>query len=152
MTLTSKDGMKVSGIGAGSGPTESRKADKAGKAQSGAFARHLAQAGGANEPVPVEGTGAISVVDAVLAAQAMGDALDREQRRQFIARGETLLDRLDELRHGLLLGTISKERLTELANLVRDRTGACADPRLAAVLDEIELRVEVELAKLGMAG
>ena len=49
---------------------------------------------------------------------------------------------------GLLMGTLPKEKLTELADMVRTRRESCQDPRLAALLDEIELRAEVEIAKL----
>jgi len=52
------------------------------------------------------------------------------------------------VRHGLLMGTLPKEKLTELADMVRSRRESCQDPRLAALLDEIELRAEVEIAKL----
>jgi hypothetical protein len=59
-----------------------------------------------------------------------------------------MLDRLDEIRHGLLTGTLSRARLGELNDLVREQRGAVGDPGLAQVLDEIELRARVELAKL----
>jgi hypothetical protein len=59
-----------------------------------------------------------------------------------------MLDRLDEIRLGLLSGAVSKERLVELSRLARARRADVDDPRLVEVLDEIELRAEVELAKL----
>jgi len=59
-----------------------------------------------------------------------------------------MLDRLDDIRLGLLTGTVSKERLSELSRLARVRRAEVDDPRLVEVLDEIELRAEVELAKL----
>jgi len=46
------------------------------------------------------------------------------------------------------MGEIPSARMAALAQSVRSRREACSDPRLAALLDEIELRVEVELAKL----
>ena len=68
----------------------------------------------------------------------------------MIRRGEDILDRLEDLRHGLLTGTISADKLQTLAHVVRTGRGNCGDPRLAALLDEIELRAEVELAKLSL--
>ena len=62
-----------------------------------------------------------------------------------------ILDRLDEIRHGLLSGSLSLAQVTGLANLVRSRRATIADPRLRDVLDEIELRAEVEIAKLTAA-
>ncbi|TAN57291.1 MAG: flagellar assembly protein FliX, partial [Rhodospirillales bacterium] len=67
-------------------------------------------------------------------------------------RGESILGHLDELRHGLLMGHLPKERLIELAQLVRGKRDQVDDPLLAQVLDEIELRAEVELAKLSPRG
>jgi len=59
-----------------------------------------------------------------------------------------MLDQLDELRHGLLDGSISEESLGNLSKLVRAKRENVDDPQLMEVLDEIELRAEVELAKL----
>jgi hypothetical protein len=69
-------------------------------------------------------------------------------RRRMWQRGEDLLDGLDEIRHGLLIGALPRERVVRLLALVRSRREQVADPRLSAILDEIELRAEVELAKL----
>jgi hypothetical protein len=76
----------------------------------------------------------------------MADATTGRSRAR--ARGEAMLDRLDEIRLGLLAGAMPKERLVELSRLARVRRGEVDDPRLVEVLDEIELRAEVELAKL----
>ena len=75
-------------------------------------------------------------------------SFDGEERRRMVKYGEDLLDKLDDIRHGLLLGSIPKDKLIALAQMVRSRRGQVTDPRLSAVLDEIELRAEVELAKL----
>ena len=52
------------------------------------------------------------------------------------------------MRKGLLLGSIPKDRLAELARMVREKRERGADPVVSRLLDEIELRAEVELAKL----
>lgn len=64
-------------------------------------------------------------------------------------RGFDLLDRLDEIRMGLLMGTIPTDRLNNLLRLVRGSRDGAMDPKLNAILDDIELRAMVELAKLG---
>ena len=85
-------------------------------------------------------------LDAILALQAVGDFT--ESRRKAIKRGRGLLDLLEAMKADLLVGSVAPERLDamvgQLRNL-RDRV----DPELDAVVDEIELRVLVELAKLG---
>ena len=88
------------------------------------------------------------MVDSLLAIQSVGDATDREGRRRLVRRGEEMLDRLEDLRRDLLLGAVPTDKLVALAQMVRMQRGNCADPQLGALLDEIELRAEVELAKL----
>lgn len=46
------------------------------------------------------------------------------------------------------MGYISRDRLIEISRLVKDNRYQSEDPRLQEILGEIELRVEVELAKL----
>ena len=62
--------------------------------------------------------------------------------------GNDLLDRLEQLRMSVLTGAISKDRLQELARTMRERKVQSDDPRLNDLVAEIELRVEVEIAKL----
>lgn len=141
--------MKVSGVGNAAGPSQTRKAGKADKTASGSFARQLGEGAEAvDEAATVDAPAAVASVDALLAAQAVAGDLEQEVRRRLIRRGDEILDRLDELRHALLMGSVPKERLIQLAQMVRSRRDAVADPRLATLLDEIELRAEVELAKL----
>lgn len=141
--------MKVSGIGGARGPSDTRKTGRTGKSETGAFARHLASASDRAEgPAPIEPASTISGIDALLAAQAVGDALEQEQRQRLVSYGETLLDRLEEVRLGLILGAIPYDQLTGLASMMREQRDRAQDPRLAAILGDIELRVEVELAKL----
>jgi hypothetical protein len=52
------------------------------------------------------------------------------------------------LKLGLLRGSISGERLAQLAQLARAGRALTDDPGLDEVLGEIELRAAVELAKL----
>ena len=55
---------------------------------------------------------------------------------------------LDEVRDGLLAGGIPRATLNRLATAVSKRQEGFSDPKLQGVLDEIELRARVELAKL----
>jgi hypothetical protein len=56
---------------------------------------------------------------------------------------------LDELRLAILDGRLRPVDLERLTRLVAEQRTAADDPRLAGILDEIELRAAVELAKLG---
>lgn len=95
----------------------------------------------------VAGSGPIAAVDSLLALQEVPDATTGRSRA--VLRGVDLLDNLDEIRLGLLVGTIPHSKLSALMNAVRESREEVDDPRLAAVLDEIEVRASVELAKLG---
>ena len=139
--------MKVTGAGPTASTDKTRRAARPGA--KGGFADHLSEAmDDVGEALSLSGPAALSGVDALLAAQATDETTDREARQRLLRHGEDILDRLEEVRHGLLLGMIPKERLLDLARMVRARRDSIGDPRLAALLDEIELRAEVELAKL----
>ena len=75
-------------------------------------------------------------------------APDHKERQRRAQRGAELLDRLEEIRRGLLTGAIPKDRLAQLAQMMREKRERGADPMISRLLDEIELRAEVELAKL----
>jgi hypothetical protein len=94
----------------------------------------------------VSGPGPIAALDSILTLQAMDDSTDG--RSKGMAHGEQLLDMLDQVRDGLLAGGIPRTTLNRLANAVSRRHESFADPKLQTVLDEIELRAHVELAKL----
>jgi hypothetical protein len=87
----------------------------------------------------------IGGIDTLLALQGVENPAERRQRA--VKRGRYALDVLDELKMGLLDGKLDSSVLTRLksaAAALKDDTG---DPALDAVLAEIDLRVEVELAK-----
>jgi hypothetical protein len=96
----------------------------------------------------VAGPGPIAALDSILALQGLEDSTDGRSRG--LKHGEQLLDMLDQVRDGLLAGGIPRATLNRLANAVSRRHEQFADPRLQSVLDEIELRAHVELAKLEM--
>jgi hypothetical protein len=51
------------------------------------------------------------------------------------------------VRHGLLAGTFSRRDLESLARLVKIEKLEVNDPKLTEILDQIELRAAIELAK-----
>jgi class II flagellar assembly regulator FliX len=115
------------------------KADSAGEPFAAALDGDTAAAPSATPP-------GIGAVTGLLTVQEVPDELGR--RRRAVQRGDALLDRLDELRLGLLAGFLPRHRLEELACLAKAAEGQLDDPRLAQLLAEIDLRVAVELAKL----
>jgi hypothetical protein len=90
----------------------------------------------------------IGGIDALLALQGFDDPLER--RRRAVKRGRTALDALDALKLGLLGGTLETGALAALKSVAAELADRTGEPELDTVLAEIELRVGVELAKIGM--
>ena len=72
-----------------------------------------------------------------------------ERRKRSVQRGKGALDVLDDLKIGLLSGNFDASTVSRLREAAADLKSTSGDPGLDAVLSEIELRVEVELAKAG---
>jgi hypothetical protein len=87
-------------------------------------------------------------IDALMALQGIEDPAER--RRRAVKGGRTALDVLDELKLGLLGGALDQSTLLRLKSAATDLKGPSGDPGLDGVLAEIDLRVEVELAKAGI--
>lgn len=125
------------------------KKRKSAPAAGPSFRSHLDQAtGGVDEVASPAGGSTVSPVQSILAAQEAGDHEESLGRRQLIQRGADILDRLDEIRHELLTGAVSRSRLENLSQMLRVRKAATSDPKLRELIKEIELRAEVEIAKL----
>ncbi len=88
-------------------------------------------------------------IDALIALQGVEDPVER--RRRAVKHGRRALDALDELKLGLLAGTLDQATMLRLKSVAVDLQDVSGDDRLDAVLAEIDLRVAVELAKAGMA-
>jgi hypothetical protein len=86
-------------------------------------------------------------IDALLAMQGIEDPTER--RKRSVARGKGALDVLDDLKIRLLSGNFDASTVTRLRDAAANLKSSSGDPGLDAVLSEIELRVEVELAKAG---
>ena len=95
-----------------------------------------------------QGLRSIGGIDALIALQ--GGEEPTARRRRAVARGRVALDALDELKHGLLAGTLQPAVLERLKAAVAGLSADSGEPGLDGVLKEIELRVEVEIAKLSV--
>lgn len=100
----------------------------------------------AAETAPVKQAAPLGATNPLLGLQEISD--DEVQRRQAYKTGQMTLEALDELRLGLLQGSLSARVIAQMESLVAAERHRCNDPRLEAILDDIELRAAVELAKL----
>jgi hypothetical protein len=87
-------------------------------------------------------------IDALIALQGIEDPLER--RRRVVKHGRRALDALEEVKLGLLAGTLDQATMLRLKSAAADLREGSGDERLDSVLAEIDLRVEVELAKAGI--
>lgn len=121
---------------------------KAAKKTNGENFSSYLQKATASSSAQVSAMSNINVADAVLAAQMINDEEEREIRKNLVKRGNSLLEKLEEIRAALLDGSISMNKLIEISRFVKERRFNTQDQRLGEIIAEIELRVEVELAKL----
>ncbi|MGP9822367.1 flagellar assembly protein FliX [Salinarimonas sp. NSM] len=90
--------------------------------------------------------GPTTSLDAILALQGEEDPAER--RRRAARRGQDMLDDLDRLKAAILGGRVPPEEMKRVASRLAERREASGDPVLDAILSQIELRAEVEIAKL----
>lgn len=134
----------------GNGRVQNKRVDKTkrkGASDGTAFASELSGASANTAATSVSSGGQVASLGGLLALQEVPDSTDG--RSKGLARGAEMLDLLEEVRKGLLLGAIPVARLKMLAQMARGQRETGGDPRLMEILEEIELRAEVELAKLG---
>ncbi len=88
-------------------------------------------------------------IDAILALQGVDPEEARKGARARAAqKGFDILKILDDIQVGILMGEISGTRLIALQRLIDEQRENFDDPHLSDLLDDIELRAAIELAKL----
>ena len=94
----------------------------------------------------VAATNRISSVDAVVGLQEItGDNTDERGAKN---RANLILDKLEDIRMGLLMGQIPKSNLEELSKILILARENSIDSNLLEIIEDIELRAKIELAKL----
>jgi len=91
----------------------------------------------------------VASLDALLALQQADGPLER--RRRAVTRGGRILDVLDQMKLALLGGETTGPSLQRLGQALREAREATDDPGLDGVLEQIEARAAVELAKAEMS-
>lgn len=125
-----------------SSTTPSRRKDKAKKTSGSSFSTHL---GATEQTAGAQEAGSLGSVSGVWDIQEVDDALERASKGKL--RAEDLLDKLDEIRLDLLTGALSQPSIQRLSHIVTAHRAEVDDPKLNEILEEIDLRAQVELAK-----
>ncbi|MCB1531634.1 MAG: flagellar assembly protein FliX [Alphaproteobacteria bacterium] len=140
--------MKVQGPGKTQGPSKTNKKGKTSQSDS-SFEDFVAS--GPSAAAPAAKTQSIARVDALLAVQAAEDPAAGASRKRMRKRANTILDELDRLRMAMLGGTMTVGHMVDIADVVAAHRENISDPALTAIMDEIDLRAQVELAKMRVA-
>lgn len=101
------------------------------------------------EVAPPSSAAALNPANPLLGLQEISD--EEVRRRQAARRGTLTLDALEELKLAMLSGQVTPDTLEQIERMVAGQRAQTNDAGLEAVLDEIELRAAVELAKLDAA-
>jgi hypothetical protein len=107
------------------------------------------QVAGPGQASSVSAAQGVMGVEALLALQDVGNPTER--KRRAVGRAGRILDVLDHIKVAMLEGDLSGADLDRLRRAVREERAGTDDPKLEAVLEEIELRAAVEVAKLEFA-
>ena len=109
--------------------------DGAAEAEEASVAEHV------HTPAP------LGSLDGMLALQEVSD--QEVERKKATRKATATLDALEELRVSILMGDVSAGQLERIAVRIEQQQMYVTDPKLKALLNEIEIRAAVELAKLG---
>ena len=138
--------MKVHQPGPGTPAERSRRTQKSTHSHDAeAFKQHIAEGSVSMAGGPTA-AGPLAALGSLLSVQEVPDPL--AERKRAVMHGDTLLDELKELQIGLVQGWVSEDMLRNIAEMLDRPRPTIDDPDLNAVLDEIEVRAAVELAKL----
>ena len=96
------------------------------------------------------GLRSVSTLDALIALQGVDNDDFNKRKKRAVAKGRNALDVLDQLKLGLIDGSIDQGTLARLKVASEGLNEGSGDAGLDAIMGEIDLRVAVELAKAGI--
>lgn len=129
-------------------PTSEPRAGAASRSGDGNSAFRPAAPAAARSAV-ISGTGATTAVASLLCLQNLEEPGARAKR--VIGQGRLVLDILDDLKVAFLSGAVGRDNIMRLEEALARREHYAGDERLKDLLDQIDLRAQVELAKLRKA-
>jgi hypothetical protein len=137
--------MKIEGPGAAKGASGTKKKGNVSESD-GTFGDFLAS--GPKSAAPSQATHSIAMVDSLLSVQAAEDPTARAARKRVRQRADTILTELDKIRLAMLNGRLTVGHMIDIADVVASHREKITDPALTALMDEVDLRAQVELAKM----
>jgi hypothetical protein len=142
--------MKIEGPGGPNKAGAAKKSSSIGGVDA-AYFRGLLATDEAEAAPPTSPTQQIAHIDSLLALQGAEDPTERAAQGKAKARAQGLLTELEKIRTGMLLGNLTVGHMVDMADVVASHRDRIHDPKLTELLDEIDLRAQVEIAKLRVA-
>lgn len=140
--------MKIEGPGSARGTDGAKKSSKTAKGDSH-FGDFVTTGPASNEGVKT--TQSIGSVDSLLALQGADDPTAQSSKKRMKQRAGVILGELEKLRVAMLTGNVTVGHMIDIADVIASHREKIIDPGLTAIMDEIDLRAQVELAKMRMA-
>lgn len=140
--------MKVQGPGQAQGATNTKKSGKTADGESH-FGDFMASGTASGESVKT--TQSIGTVDSLLALQGADDPAAKSSRKRMKQRAGVILGELEKLRVAMLTGGVTVGHMIDIADVIASHREKITDPGLTDIMDEIDLRAQVEMAKMRMA-
>lgn len=138
--------MKIDRTGPARPAVPTKRSDRAGKSGNTSFSQHLKS--GTDDVAGAAAVTPVGAVDALLTIQEVEDATSGRAKAAARKWGHDVLDQLERLRIGIISGIVPRHDLERIAASVERQRSRTNDPALEQILNEIELRAKVELAKL----
>ena len=138
--------MKIDRTSSARPAASTKRGGKTAKAEGGKFSQHLQP--GPDSVAPATPTAPVGSVEALLALQEAEDSTSGRSKAKARKWGHDVLDGLERLRLGIIDGVVPRGELERIAASISRQRQRTDDPALELILDEIELRAKVELAKL----
>ena len=139
--------MKVGGSKGSNSTSNTKKASSSeGGGSNVEFSAYISS--GAGSASNVTASQSIAQLDALLAVQETEDPLQREAKKRATLRSDNILEKLDQIRIKMLGGDLTVGNMIDVADVVASHRDKIDDPALSAIMDEIDLRAQVELAKM----
>ncbi len=141
--------MKVGGSKGPGSTSKTGKSGSSGKTDGADFSQYVT--GGASDTASAQASQSIAQLDVLLAVQEVEDPLKKASKKRAYVRSTDILDKLDSLRVKMLTGDLTVGHMIDIADVVASHRDRIDDPQLTAVMDEIDLRAQVELAKMAVS-
>lgn len=138
--------MKIEGPGRTGGTKGASKTGSAKKSGDASFESLVGEEASVDLAKPLAGSASIGQLGALLSLQEVDDA-SGDSRRKAKKRADLILEQLEKVKLALLTGGLSVSMLEDLSRTIKVQKENINDPLLTEIIDEIDMRAQIELAK-----